>query len=223
MHVNKRAAWLVLALALFFTGLACESSDRILSVAQARTPTSTRTRTPRPTFTAVPSSTATPIPPTNTPQPTPTRTATRRPSTATPRPPTPKPLPTVPPAPQPTVFNYQYHAYDKVACEHSGNAWIKGSVVYDKNDPDNTKLPGIKLRLSSSPDGGSIVDIVSIDDFAFVLSGVGEGARPGTYYVWVIDGSGNRISQMSPAITLNGLSDSDPKTCWAAWVYFYDH
>ncbi len=216
MHFNRWAAWLALALALFIGGLACQTTDRVLSVAQAKTSTPTRTRTPRPTFTALPLPTDTPAP-TNTPlPPPPTRTATRRPPT--PRPPTPKPLPTVPSAPQPTTPKYQY-SVASYRCEHSGGSWMKGVVYADKNDP-NSGMPGVPVVFGGA--GGDIFggpELTGGDGvFAFVLTPDGGGAKIGTYYIWLVDSSRNRISEMAGPIKIDG--GPPDAGCWAGWAFF---
>lgn len=215
MHVNQRTAWPALAVVIIFGGLACQTGDKILTIAQGNTATPTRTRTVRPTFTPQPTDTSTPLP-TSTPVP-PTRTPTRRP---TPRPPTPKPPPTAS-APQPTVFAYQFHATPPT-CEHAGQSYIKGTVYGDKNDP-GSGMPGMKVVLGGAGgdkyDGPNTTD--DYGDYTFILSLEGQGARPGTYYTWVVDGSGNRISEMGGPMVLNGLPDTNPATCWVGHVYFY--
>jgi hypothetical protein len=217
MRFNRRAAWVSLALLLFIGGIACETTDRVLSVAQAKTATPTRTRTPRPTFTSVPTATDTPVPPTNTPLPTATRTATRRPPT--PRPPTPKPLPTSPPVVvQPTTPRYQYAAASW-RCEHSGGSWIKGSVYADKNDP-NSGMPGVPVVFGGAGGDSYSTPVQTGGDgvFAFTLTCDGCGAKIGTYYVWVVDNSGNRISEMAGPIKIDG--GPPDAGCWAGWAFF---
>ncbi len=197
---------LALGAMFVFTLLACRTSDVLLAQNQP-----TPTRVVRPTFT--------PAPPTATTAPTATRTRTRAPTARpTARPATAIPQPTAAPPPV-SSFPWTYHALFQ-KCEHSGNAYIKGAIYADKNDPDS-KTPGLKVRLSWSPDAAPIVDVISEDFYTFVLSGVGEGARPGTYYVWVIDGSGKRISEVSPAIVMNNLGPDRPGACWAALVDFW--
>ena len=209
MQIKHWAARLALGAVLFAGALACRTAD--VFIAQA---TLIPTRTPRPTFTPIPSPTATAVP-TATVRPSPT--ATRKP---TPRPtprPTARPPTPIPPPPAATVFPYTFHAYfDK--CEHSGIAYIKGSVFADKNDL-SSQMSGVKLRLSISPDGASVGDVVSEVEYTFILSD--SGPRPGTYYVWVIDDSGKRISEMSPPIVMNNLGPDNPNACWAAWLYFW--
>lgn len=213
MYVNKRAAWLALALVLFFMSLACQASDRILTIAQANTATPTRTRTVRPTFTPQPTVTFTPQP-TATPIP-PTRTATRRPTAKPTVPPPPPPVA----APQPTKPQFQFRA-DSFRCEHSGGSWLKGSV-YGSNNPDD-KVPGIGVVFGGA--GGDIYDGPNLTDgngdFAFVLSPDNTPARLGTYYIWLVDNSKNRISTMAGPIIINGKNETFVDSCWAGWAFF---
>ncbi len=213
MHVNKWAAWLALALALFIGGLACQTTDRILSVAQANTATPTRTRTPRPTFTPLPPPTETPAP-TATPTPIPpTRTPTRRPTARPTLPPTPKPV-----IAQPTTPRYQYSAAS-FRCEHSGGSWLKGHVYADKNDSDSA-VPGVKVVFGGAG-GDAYAPPVLTDgngDYAFTLTPDGGGAKIGTYYIWIVDGSGNRISEMAGPINIDGKGPDNG--CWAGWAFF---
>jgi len=106
-------------------------------------------------------------------------------------------------------------------CEHSGGSWLKGHVYADKNDP-NSAVPGVGAVFGGG--GGDIYDGPNLTDgngdFAFVLSPDGTGPRKGTYYIWLVDGTKNRISEMAGPITINGKSDTAPDTCWAGWAYF---
>jgi len=54
----------------------------------------------------------------------------------------------------------------------------------------------------------------------FVLND--RGSRPGTYYVWVVDGTGRAISNPSAGrVQTNDIRNSDdPSACWRAVVSF---
>lgn len=217
MHVNKRGMFLALVLVAQST-LACETAN--LLIAQA---TVTPTRTPRPTFTLMPTITNTPPPsPTLAPTlPPPTVPPTQRPATARPptaRPATAVPKPTNPPAL--TVSPYEFHV-SPVKCEHSGKTFIKGTVYLDKNDP-NQRYVGAIVALGS-PDGGTIyVDPIKTDDYGgytFILND--QGARPGTWGVWLVDPSHKRKSDIGGPITTNDLGPDNPAACWAAYVDFW--
>jgi hypothetical protein len=216
MKFQERGVVFAVGLLILMVMLACRVTDTFIAQGSTATPT----RTPRPTFTPFPPPTDTPIPlpptiPPASPQP------TQKPPTVRPSPvPTKKILPTVPPATQPaapTAFPYTYHAYLQ-SCVHAGDTYIKGSVISDKNDP-NSKIAGVKLRMSWAPDGPSASDVtVAVDDYTFILA-VG-GPKPGTYYVWVMDDANRRISELGKVV-MNNLGPDDPNACWAAWLYFW--
>ncbi len=169
-----------------------------------RTPTFTPTRTSTPTFTPLPTAT-----PTDTPIP-PTATATRRVPTRTPRPPTVAPSP------------YTYRpVFQK--CEHSGGTFIEGTVWRSSaGDPE----PGVRVAFSASPGGGDVYYVTSGSwsgkspgYYVHVIKP--NGASPGTFYVWVADGSGNPLSDPHAGrVTTNSLGENDPASCWLAVVDF---
>ncbi len=199
--------------ALFFAGaLACRTAD--VFVAQA---TAVPTKTPRPTFTPMPSPTNTLLP-TATPLPTSTPRPTARPTPRpTARPPTPVPQPTAVPQPPKPTFEYRVASYK---CEHSGGSWLKGHVYSDANDP-NSAVPGLTVAFGGA--GGDAYGKGETDgngDFAFTLTADGTGPKLGTFYIWITDGSGNRISDMAGPIKINGLGPDAPDTCWAGWAFF---
>ena len=221
MQLKKLVARCALGAIMLSGILACQITDQL--IAQAPTPTRTRTRTLRPTFTPIPppTETFTPVPTAlPTAAPLPTRTSTRRPlPTATKRPATAIPPPPPPQATQPPKPNYQYSAAN-YRCEHSGSSWLKGHVYSDKNDP-NSAVPGIKVAFGGA--GGDAYGTTKADDngdFAFTLTADGQGAKIGTFYIWLTDDSGNRISDMAGPIQINGLGPDAPNTCWAGWAYF---
>ncbi len=211
--------WRFILAAIVLAGvLACRTTD--MFVAQKASATSTRT--PRATFTAMPSPTLTPVPiPTNPPPP-PTTAPTRRPTARpTPRPPTAPPPPAATAPPPPTAFPWTYHA-NPAGCAHAGNTYIKGSV-YASSDPSSGKVPGQPMALGGA-DGSSVWVTVKTDDggeYTFTLSAPGGGAKVGTFYVWVIDSNGNRISEIGGPIVTNNLGPDAPGTCWNGWVDFW--
>jgi len=172
------------------------------------TPSPTNTRvvlptTPTPTFTP----TFTPVPPTPTP--------TSPPPTATPVPLPPTPTPTFSPTPTPTpAFDY-YTA--NVHCKHSGNTFIEGTIWVD-----STTKNGVKVRLSWAPDGPAVApDYVSGTDpskpgrYTHILT----TGQTGIFYVWVVDDSGTRISDIG-SITFNTEGPDSPTACWWGVVDF---
>ena len=172
------------------------------------TPTSTNTPTPTltPTFTRTP--TNTPLPtatPTETPI-LPTATATRRPPTRTPRPPTAIPSPYI-------------YATALIECKHSGGTYIEGYVTNAQGEES-----GVRIARGSSP--GAIEQTQTTGSnrspgyYVFVLNA--SGSRPGTYYVWVVDGNNKAISDPNAGrVTTNSIRNSDdPTACWRAVVSF---
>jgi hypothetical protein len=56
--------------------------------------------------------------------------------------------------------------------------------------------------------------------YSFTLSSDGSPPFKGTIYVWLIDASGKRISDMGGPIVTNGLGP-DAGGCWHGWVDFW--
>jgi hypothetical protein len=168
------------------------------------TPTSTDTPTPTHTLTPtqVPSTTPTVTDtPTNTTVPTRTRTRT-------PRPPT--------PVPSPFVYNVRF-----LGCNHSGGTFIEGTVYGIGGGYES----GARVRLSNAPGSGEIQTLVTGTDrtagyYTFVINA--NGASVGTYYVWIVDGSGRAISDPNAGrVTINGIRNGDdPSSCWQAFIDF---
>lgn len=221
MYLNKWGPRLVLALVVV-GALACRVADTF--VAQA---TATPTRTPRPTFTPLPPPTNTAAPLPTVPPPTvaivPTKAPTPRPTA---RPPTARPPtqpPAAPPPAQPTavpVSAFEFHV-NPASCVHSGNAYIKGTVYNDKNDPGNVYV-GALVALGDSNGSSIWVGPIKSDDigqYTFTLNS--NGAAPGNYWVWLVDPSLKRKSDIGGPIKMNNLPDSDPNSCWAGNVDFW--
>lgn len=208
-----------------------------------RTPRPTFTPRSEETATDVPTEAATAAP-TDTEAPTETAVpATRKPvATARPKPPTAIP-PTQGPAPTaiPTKPPFSYLFYPLscgagsdpavcnnsqvgIKCSHSGSHHIDVFVASNYLDPSSV-ISGIKVRYSHSAGGGKIEpdETTNYEGKAVkTLSGDLDppGKNVGTYYAWVVDGSGNQQSDFSPPITINAKSDSDPSTCWVAELAF---
>ena len=224
MQLRNLVARLALGAIMLSGILACQITDQFLA---QNVPTPTRTRTPRPTFTPapLPTQTFTPVPtappvPTNPPAPPPT--PTRRPATAVPRTPTPVPVVIKPTTvPGPTTSPYEWHV-NPPGCEHSGQTHIKAKVYGDKNDP-NSGIEGIKVALGGAGGDQYVPPVTTQWDgtYVFILSDNGQPGRVGTWYVWLIDSSGKRISDMGGPINTNNLGPDDPKTCWHGWVDFW--
>jgi len=192
------------------------------------TPTRTPTFTPLPTYTPTPILTPSPtntrvVPtattrPTSTPTftpapPTPTFTPTL-PPTATPVPATPTSTPTFTPSPTPTpAFDYRTA---NVGCYHSGQKFIEGTV-WEGGAPKN----GVTVRLSWAPDAPGAADYVTGTDATrpgmyFHFRPLGE---TGTFYVWVVDATGKRISDIG-MIQFNNEGPDSPTACWRGVVDF---
>ena len=218
----KRSVPLVLLVMLAVLGCSFGSL-----VGQAPTPTVTPSRALRPTFTATPTDTPTPVAtdtPTPTSTPTPTDTPTNTPistptptspptATPTPKPPTATPTLSAPTAtPTPTY----YYKTANVGCYHSGDTFIEGTV-YEGGEKKN----GVTVRLSWAPDGPAAVDYVSgtdPDKPGGYLHPRSKG-ETGTYYVWVVDASGKRISDIG-MIQFNNEGPDSPTACWRGQVDF---
>lgn len=224
MHLKKWGLRLVLGALIFAGALACRTSD--IFVAQV---TVTPTRTPRPTFTPIPKATDTTVPTsTSLPPPPPTiaasATATKRPTLrpATPRPPTPIPQVVAPPPPPPPAAKFQYAA-NPPTCAHAGNQYIKGRV-YDSSDSSANGVSGLMMALGGAGGTDPWVTTRNEDDgfYTFTLAAPGSPAKPaGTYYIWIQDGSGKRISDVGGPININPLGPDAAGTCWAGSVDFW--
>ena len=221
MYLNKWGMRLALAALIFLGALACRTAD--VFVAQA---TVTPTRTPRPTFTPLPKVTDTPVPtipppPTTAPPtPVPSRTPTRRPPTA--RPPTAVPPPVVQPTAPPAPVSRMAYGVNAAYCSHSGSSYIKGKV-YDGTNPDSGGVAGIKVAIGGADGSGAWEVVSSFDDgvYSFTLTADGGGAKVGTFYIWLRDNNGNRISDIGGPIVINGLGPDAPGSCWAGGADFW--
>ena len=212
MQMRQWGIRLALGFVLCIGALGCHLTDTFLAQA---TVAPTRTRTVKPTFTVIPSPTVTPIPPTLTPTKVPSATLrpTLRPAT--------KPPPTKPPAPPPpapagpTTSPYEWHV-NAPGCEHAGGVYIKARV-YDGHNADSPGREGMSVALGGS-DGQSIWDKVTTTwdgTYSFTLSGDGEPPHKGTFYVWLVDANGKRISDIGGPINIDGGD------CWHGWVDFW--
>lgn len=213
MH-DKRIMNTAIGTILFIAVLACQTSDKLVAQIQ---PTDTPTRTPRPTLTPLPQFTDTLIPSlTPTAAPTSSSTPTRRPPTA--RPPTAKPPPAAPAAP--TVSTMEFHV-NPPTCTHAGQAYIKGTVYLNKNDPTSRYAGAIVVL--GPPDGSTVYTFVKAeyDGVYSIILGDNGQAKPGYYGVWLADPSLKRKSDIGGPIVMNDLPESDPKSCWAGSVDFW--
>jgi len=116
--------------------------------------------------------------------------------TAPPRPPTNTPRPTTPPQPTNTPAPTYYYRSANISCQpNCGITYIQGTVYEGQN-----RVNGVIVRLSWQPDGQTVADYVTGTDpnkpgmYTFILEP--SKTREGTWYVWVVDSSGKRISQI---------------------------
>ena len=125
------------------------------------------------------------------------------PPAATPRP---RPTPT-PAAPAPTPR--PLYVYNKVLlqrCEHNAGTTAIEGTVYQNHTPFN----GARVVFSYAPDGPWVPEEPMISgphtgypgwNTGFYSHIVQQGGpREGDWYVWIVDDSGNRISEMSPRV-----------------------
>jgi len=120
------------------------------------------------------------------------------PPTPTPRPipPTNTPRPTTPPQPTNTPApTFAYRTANISCLPNCGISYIQGTVYVGQ-----ARTNGITVRLSWQPDGPVVADYVTGTDvnkpgmYTFILEPT--KPREGTWYVWLIDGTGKRISQI---------------------------
>ncbi len=227
MNLKRSVAMAALAIGILMLVSGC--GLRVSFDAQA-SPTSPPTRTPRPTFTPRPLDTDTPAATdtpqvTDTPQPSDTSVPpTKRPvvATAKPKPPTNTPAPQQPTAiPASPIASFPYKLVGAgEQCFHSGGVYIE---IYVYTLYPDSPLAGVKVRASYAPDGPALGDVDLTTD------GSGKAqytlqttlpAKVGKYWAWVINGSGKRISPLSPEIDINNLGEDDPNACQLARVGF---
>jgi len=134
-----------------------------------------------------PAPTAAPAPPpTNTPQPAPEQ-------------PTQPPAPVEPPKPQ-----YKFNVAVVGAClpQESGN-WFYGQT-YINGQPQN----GYKVVFSYAPDGGWVTEPMLTGPhpgypgwdtgyYSHIIRAAGQGAEAGSWYAWIVDDGGQRISEIA--------------------------
>ncbi|MDH7487427.1 MAG: SH3 domain-containing protein [Anaerolineae bacterium] len=122
------------------------------------------------------------------------------PPTATPRP---RPTPT-PAVPTPTPKRYLYSKAILQWCEPNAGVTAIEGTVYQNHQPYN----GARVVFSYAPDGPVVSEIISGPHAGYPGWNAGfyshilqaGGPREGDWYVWIVDNSGNRISEISPRV-----------------------
>ena len=91
----------------------------------------------------------------------------------------------------------------------------------------NGEEAGTRVNLGTAPGSGIIQTIITGSDrspgyFTFVLNA--NGARPGTWYLWISDSNGKPLSDPNAArVTTNSANANAPNSCWQAFVDFARH
>lgn len=239
-HIAALVVWTITGLVILFYTIIFINPRVAFNPFKPPLPTSTllaRLSTLPPTWTptAISSPTATPTPST-----TPTITATRTrvipptptlaPSTATltpsatwtvtPRPPTRTPAPTTVAPPTAIPSAYAYRA--TLNCSHSGGTQIKGTVSSGGQPQE-----GVRVRVATSPDAATVIEEQftrrqpdGSAGYAFILKAIGAFDPPATWYVWIVDGTGQPLSDPNFHFRTNNYPPEHPLTCWLAIVDF---
>jgi hypothetical protein len=107
-----------------------------------------------------------------------------------------------------------------MSCQHSGGVYIIVRAYANKYDP-SSNIDGVRIRASWQQDGPTIGDVTTnLGSATFTISPDGVKPKVATYYAWVVDNQGNRISDLSPAININGKKETSAGSCWQAFVNF---
>jgi hypothetical protein len=109
-----------------------------------------------------------------------------------------------------------------MSCQHSGGVYIIVRAYDNKYDP-TSNINGVRIRLSYVQDAAvpGIRDVTtSAGSATFTISRDGVKPKVATYWAWVVDDQGNRISDISPAININGKKETASDSCWQAFVNF---
>jgi hypothetical protein len=167
-----------------------------------------------PTGTIVPASTWTPS---VTPIPSLTQASTRLPTSSRTITRTRTRTPVPPPAPPSSPFVYQT-IYQ--GCQHSGGTFIEGTVY---RTAAGELEAGARVAMSSAPSGAQLFIVQTggrnAGYYLHVLNP--DGPKPGTYFVWVVDGGGNALSDpYAGRVTTNSLGADSAGSCWRAAVDF---
>jgi hypothetical protein len=134
--------------------------------------------------------------------------------------PTPVPQPTAPPPPAVSSYKFNIALVQRCDRQPAGN-WVEGTV-YIGGQPAN----GERVVFSYAPDGPPVTqptitgphpgyDNWNPGFYSHIINAPGVGPQPGNWFVWVVDPSGNRISEIA-----NWQSTGPGEGCNAAVVDF---
>jgi hypothetical protein len=96
--------------------------------------------------------------------------------------------------------------------------------VYDSSNPDAGGVADLKVGLGGADGSTSWIPPIKTEGdgfYTFTLSTPGGGANAGTYYVWLMDASGARISDVGGPVKMNPVGPDVPGTCWAGGIDFW--
>ena len=116
---------------------------------------------------------------------------------------------------------YQW-SFANMSCQHSGGVYIIVRAYANKYDP-TSNTDGVRIRLSYVQDADvrGISDVTTyLGSATFTISPDGVKPKPATYWAWVVDDQGNRISDLSSAININGKKETASDSCRQAFVNF---
>ncbi len=196
----------------------------VAALAFPATWTPTLTRTPTKTPTAMPTDLPTDTP-TITPIPSKTRPGI---PTFTPIPPLP-PATSRPPGPAPTIrpptaIPRWAYAAKVQKCNHSGGTYVEGTVFL--NWAGQGVQNGLRIRVSNSPGGAAIAPDSITGSLAgragyYTIALNSDGAKPGTWYVWVVGANGSPASDpQAGRFTTNNWGPNTAGSCWQQYVDF---
>ena len=109
-----------------------------------------------------------------------------------------------------------------VSCAHAGQAYIKGTVYLNRNDP-NSRYAGAIVAFGPPDASTRYGDPIKTGDdgvYTIVLGDMGQ-AKPGYYGVWLMTPNGTRKSDIAGPVAMNDLPDGNQSACWAAIVDFW--
>jgi hypothetical protein len=81
-------------------------------------------------------------------------------------------------------------------------------------------MSGVRVVFGSAGNEvyGGPVTTIDGGEYSFTLTPDGGGPKIGTFYIWIVDSNGNRISDKAGPINIDGKPP--PDGCWAGWAFF---